>query len=271
MLTRPSALGTLREQCDVLTKRIQKLEHDNQMAAFEYSKKVYLWERDRLQKERPLKEYNQRLNEHKAKVLSNVLSNLACLRKHINNVTKTVIEVDLEKAKLMVDGLDVTDETTEEQKMAKLKMRDKIEMALEKLQQSSYLKAEIDKMAKAGKICVKSLQSHVRYFVAYNSLTRAESRLGVRYQSKRGNMKRVGSLRKRKERPRLEMQDHIRKRATISTIINFHDFQNKETNKLKKDRRDWAFHKISFEEQSWESKCIFLNLFLKKGWFPITF
>lgn len=161
MLTRPSALGTLREQCDVLTKRIQKLEHDNQMAAFEYSKKVYLWERDRLQKERPLKEYNQRLNEHKAKVLSNVLSNLACLRKHINNVTKTVIEVDLEKAKLMVDGLDVTDETTEEQKMAKLKMRDKIEMALEKLQQSSYLKAEIDKMAKAGKICVKSLQSHV--------------------------------------------------------------------------------------------------------------
>lgn len=150
-----------REEINEITKSIQKLEYDNQMAAFEYSKKFYAWDKMREEQELPLKKHNQALNELKSNIMSNVLHNVTCARRHINNIQKAVLEVEFDKALESVGGLEITHEMTEKERSDRLSVQYRIRKSLEVIKPTSDVKKEIEIMSKAAGKSIASLKSHL--------------------------------------------------------------------------------------------------------------
>jgi hypothetical protein len=154
-------IAIFRDEIEQIGRNIQKLEQDNQMAAFEYSKLVYAWDKLREEKELPLKQHTQRHNELKADIMSNVLHNVTCARRHINNIQKAVVEVEFDKAIASVGGLEMKPDITEQERNSKINVNKRIKTALQMLRPSSEVKRDIEVIQKAAKETIKSLRQHL--------------------------------------------------------------------------------------------------------------
>lgn len=144
-----------REKIEQISVEMKNLEAINQKAAFEYSKEVYEWEMVRQECEKAWKLHNQQLNERKAAILTNVSDHMKKVCSHNNNIQKTVLEVEFDKAITSVGGIDKEDDPKS------ALMRDRIQMCLEKLQPASIVKRDIHNVLEASKTTIKSLKSHL--------------------------------------------------------------------------------------------------------------
>lgn len=125
-----------------LTEELRTMEASHQAEAFERSKQYYAWTVAKMEAERPSKDHIKAENNRKVAVLQNVHHHLNAHRKHINNIQKAVLEVELEKA--TEGGVpEVTPDMSDDERAAALGVKERIAKALELVGVSSDVKLEL--------------------------------------------------------------------------------------------------------------------------------
>ena len=173
-----------KTRANVLGDMLLKMEKENQEAAFEWSKTVFFWRREKDRLEESQKIHARFENERKADVLAHVRSALGVSRattrsnlrqvqhgmeshrKHINNVQKSVLEVELIEAVQLVGGEDgkvpeITEDMSQEEKDRINLLKSRISTVLDILRTSSNIKLNLSTMNKSTDKILKPLRSHV--------------------------------------------------------------------------------------------------------------
>lgn len=155
-----------KSRANVLGDMLLKMEKENQEAAFEWSKTVFFWRREKDRLEESQKIHARFENERKADVLAHVQHGMESHRKHINNVQKSVLEVELIEAVQLVGGEDgkvpeITEDMSQEEKDRINLLKSRISTVLDILRTSSNIKLNLSTMNKSSDKILKPLRSHV--------------------------------------------------------------------------------------------------------------
>jgi hypothetical protein len=142
------------------------MEIEHQSAAFEWSRRVYQWNSLRRVAEQPAKDHLKAENDRKIGVLSHVQHHINAHRRHINNIQKSVLEVELEKATEQVGGSngqvpEITDAMNDEAREKVANLKERIAKALELVGVSSDVKLDLGTTEAAIKKALKPLKAHV--------------------------------------------------------------------------------------------------------------
>jgi len=159
-------LQEMKERVAEIENTMETIESENQQRAFSHSKKVYHWTIEKDQLEEPYKTRLKAENDRKVAVLEHIQHGLKTHRAHMNNVQKSVLEVELNKAIESVGGTDgeippITADMDAEQVAEIEELQDRVNRVLDKVSVASDVKAKTAVSQSLIRNLMTPLRAHV--------------------------------------------------------------------------------------------------------------
>lgn len=159
-------LEVLKNRVAAIDQRLETMEGENQERAFDHSKKVYQWSIERDVLEEPYKVRLKAENDRKTAVLEHIQHGLKLERAHMNNVQKSVFEVELNKSIEAVGGSDgqvpeISEDMDDNQAAEIGELKARVTEVLGKVAVSSNVKAKVAVNQTLIRNLMNPLRAHV--------------------------------------------------------------------------------------------------------------